>query len=383
MTKISVPGDIRYSRDIAKHAAKKLPPRAAEIRRKVQRAHRHRDVAAEASWREVQRISAEMSVLAVELSHTKRTFRNGDYEGGSEPWKRKIAELEEQVEALRVERDAQQAEMASLSSAYPPDLLDGWLAANAGATLKIATVALPKGDPKSALEKVRADRRKLLDERDRAANARLPVEEALKRAVAEIDAIARKGAPYFARTRIVEAKPNGNFSFGSIRWPLVHDEIAGTSRVDADKLAIAINRDRLVEMARAEIERVTDEESGEHEPLTLDERKTRIADLTAQASNLEYVEGALLAALGEEASARHDMDPGALLGLVAVRSVAKAEPERDVEPSAEETARERKRSRLRDVDAKSDGEAEKKHAERIAAKRAKAARTHQDDSEFG
>jgi len=373
MATISTTTDQNVSATIVAAAVAKLPPRARERYRKFAAAHRHANIAKQAAFENVQAVAKRKGEVEFELAHVEHTYSSGAYEGSSEPWRQRIAELERDIETAKAELAEAQAEMAATAAPYPIHAIDSWLASNAGRKFKAATPSIPKG---LTLEKARARLREIGEEIETVAMARLPAKDAIERATQEIDDIARKGRPYYGRVRLVEPNERGGFTLGTIRWPLRYND-NGDPKIDTQALVIAVLRDQLVAQAKSEIERITAEEADEFETLTLTERKTRIAELKAEALALEYQEGALLG----DAASRHGMHVGALLQVEVDRTPSKhGEPDHDAPPSPEDESRIRRRERLRDPSASSDGEAERKHRERLAKK---TVRSDREDSEFG
>ena len=353
MTTITVP-ESNVAATIVAAVAAKLPPRARERYRKLAAAHRRAHVARQSAFDHVQSVSRQRGEVDFELAHTRRTYEDGDFEGSADEWRKRLAELQGQRDAFSAELEEAQREMQNIAAPYPLAAIDAWLASNAGRRLKTATPSVPKGDSKTALEKTRARLHDISGAIEETANARLPAKDAFERAVAEIDRVARNGMPYFARTRLVQTTESGGFNIGTVRWPTRYED-DGTPKIDAVALTVACLREQLIAMAKAECDRVAKDESGEFEPLTLAERKKRIADLKAEHLAAEYVEGALLEVLGDAATPRHDMSVAALLQVEIDRTPApKKEPEREPDDTPEVKARDVKRARLRDPSVRSD-----------------------------
>jgi hypothetical protein len=348
---ITITNKPSFNTDVARRVRSTVPPKAQEKIRKFVATHRRRDAERLALYEQQQELVRKRGEVDAEMAHTAYTLENRRYEGPAEPWAARLAELRKERDALTVEIEAARDEGSKIGAAFPIERIDAYLAENAGRRFKtVATpVTLAKGEtPAQALQKVRARINEVRDAIDAAATARLPAKQATERAIREIEALAAKGNPYFARTRLVDVGESGRFSHGTVRWPLRYDD-DGMAHIDAVPLIVSLFKDELIKRAKAECAEVEKKESGEFEPLTLEQRRERISKLESSISELERHEGALLDVLGDAAAPRHDMHVGALLGVEIDKAPPpKRTPEAEPIDSPEQTKRDVKRSRLRD-----------------------------------
>ena len=217
------------------------------------------------------------------------------------------------IEALRKDLARRQKVYDARAAAWQPvrallHLLEDYVASAARVEAFAGNVTRPTGDPRAAVEKARRRVEELRVEIARTEAAPVPSGVAKARAVAEIDALAARGAPDVLG--LVEGAEG-------VRWPrtAAHGRGGATvAVVDTLGLAAFLHADALKAAVVAEIDRRADDEAA----LSDEQRATRLADLATAQLAMERQEEAAVeaaAAAGFTVERRPDADPRAVLGL--------------------------------------------------------------------
>ena len=201
---------------------------------------------------------------------------------------------------------------------FGTDKLDTWAAKEAGCfAYKPKITKVPTGEKAlKELDATRARRSDLLQERKAVENAPLTADEALAKAIHDIDEVAKKSEPRVAalfrmRKNFAGAWEQCGLDWAKVIKPGTHD----TFVPDAFGTFVWLHRDLLVKRISAMIQK-----HGAAHGLTRDERGPAIAEIDKKLLELEYKEAALILALEKSGNfnvpRRHDMSPEAVLQIV-------------------------------------------------------------------
>jgi chromosome segregation ATPase len=224
---------------IANEKSKTLPKSSREKIGKLKRAWSAYGYKSGALYEAQQDAHARRAELAVQIGHLKRTIENQRGIIGAADHKR-LADLESQHTECLTEIAELVAESANLPSPFDPRVIAAFLANAGSRRLKasVPTVALRKGQTAiAALNEIRNEISDLVEAIDDIRTAPLPKNDSITNAVAEIERIAAKGAPYFGRCRITEPGANGRTRVGTVRWPLKFDD-TGQESIDSGSMLI-------------------------------------------------------------------------------------------------------------------------------------------------
>jgi hypothetical protein len=169
-------------------------------------------------------------------------------------------------------------------------------------------VDAPEGDPVQLLERTRRARADFLDQRKQIERAPLEFDAAKSRAVREIEALARVGAPDISGLfrASVNKLANGRtvYSQGQMRFPSKY--VDGDSKLDVLPFMVWMHKDQLLKS----VDELLKAHDRPLEALSIEERPERIAEIDAELTALAYEEESLVVAAlaqGQKVERRNDI----------------------------------------------------------------------------
>jgi hypothetical protein len=232
-----------------------------------------------------------------------------------------LDDIDAEIAEIERERDSLQEQMRGAMT-WPGDPSEIHSFVNIktreGYTFEDIDVAVPDGDPRELLVAVREECVALRQQIKDARTAPLPLDMAIAKATADIEAKAKSGMPDFANCFRLKTDASGRQLQGGVHWPLQHINGETSQWVDDGTPLICWLLKSLL------IERATEYLTAQQRDgaLSIEERKRKKEELEAEILNLAYQEEALFekcVARGYTDVKRRPIDMRALLGVRLVK----------------------------------------------------------------
>lgn len=308
-----------------------LPPPAAERLHKLRQQRDDAILLVRSDFEETQNQRLEIQGYRTRLNELRGPRGAGGYDLADDDVRvkseaarldKKMAELKRlsELSELRGER----SRMLNTTIKHVEDWVRSKPSGTAIAMCEPVDVQPRKGeDLQGAIERVRRYERELHSDAVRIAAAPHPSAARKEAVVREVEALAQQGKPNAANS-IEHGEP--------VAWPLAHHQfeiynvdpgaVVFGQLIDIRAFMSWWDKEGMIQRLSAEIDEVSDDEAA----LSDDERKRKIAEISADLLALEYEEAALVwRAQGDGAAVMHrpDIDPRALLGVTLVPASAR------------------------------------------------------------